>query len=130
MGSTSRPNPEVSTYNGSMNREELVYWINAMDNFFEYEEMDDKKHVKFFVTRLRGHATLWWDGVQAKRLKRNKPKIKSWDIMVAKLREKLLPKHYQLYLFRQMQNLRQMLMTMRVHLGILQGQNKDQICRI
>ena len=38
-----------------------------MDKFFNYEEMDEGKRVQFAVTKLKGHAALWWDGVQAKR---------------------------------------------------------------
>ena len=39
--------------------------------------------------------------------------IKSWDRTVAKLRVKFLPTDYQLTLYRQMQNLRQRLLTVR-----------------
>ena len=64
LGSTSRPKPDVSNYSGSLNLEELVDWINYMENFFDYEEMNDEKKVKFTVKKLKGHAYLWWDGVQ------------------------------------------------------------------
>ena len=30
-----------------------------MEKYFEYED----KRVKVVVTRLKGHATLWWDNV-------------------------------------------------------------------
>jgi hypothetical protein len=59
------------------------------------------------VTRLKGHATLWWDELQADRRRKGKSKIKSWDRMVAKLKDKFIPKDYQLNLFRRLQNLRQ-----------------------
>ena len=64
------------------------------------------------VTRFKGHASLWWDSVQTKRRK-NKPLIKSWDRMVAKMRAKFLPKDYQLILYRKVQNLRHRLLTVR-----------------
>ena len=38
-----------------------------MEKFFDYEETKDEKKVNFVVTKLKGHATLWWDGVQAER---------------------------------------------------------------
>ena len=65
------------------------------------------------VTRLKGHASLWWDSVQAERRTKNKPLIKSWDRMVAKMRAKFLPKYYELILYRQVHNLRQILLTVR-----------------
>ena len=65
------------------------------------------------VTRLKGHASLWWDSVQAERWRKNKPLIKIWDRMIAKMRANFLPKDYQLILYRQVQNLRQRLLTVR-----------------
>ena len=65
------------------------------------------------VTRLKGHASLWWYSVQVERRRKNKPLIKSWDRMVTKMRAKFLPKDYHLILYRQVQNLRQILLTVR-----------------
>ena len=48
-----------------------------MDNFFDYEEMDEGQRVKFAVTKLKGHATLWWDGVMAERRTLGKKPIKN-----------------------------------------------------
>ena len=65
-----------------------------MNFFFDYEEMGEDKRVKFAVTKLKGHAALWWDGVQAERRRAGKQPIKSWTRMVAKLRGKFLPSYY------------------------------------
>ena len=106
LGSSSRPKPKLSTYDGSLTTESLIDWINELDKYFEYEEIDDDRKVKFAVTRLKGHAALWWDNVQVERKKQNKPFIKSWDRMVAKLKGIFFPKYYPLTLYMQMQNLR------------------------
>jgi hypothetical protein len=71
------------------------------------------RKVKHVVTRLKGHATLWWDELQADRCCKGKQKIKSWDRMVAKMKEKFIPRDYQITLFRRMQNLRQKLMSVK-----------------
>jgi hypothetical protein len=84
-----------------------------MDKYFDYEEVDDEKKVKHVVTRLKGHATLWWDELQADRRSKGKQKIKSWDRMVAKLKDKFIPKDYQINLFRRLQNLRQKGLTVK-----------------
>jgi hypothetical protein len=73
---------------------------------------EDKK-VKHVVTRLKGHATLWWDELQADRCCKGKQRIKSWDRMVAKMKAKFIPRDYQINLFRRMQNLRQKGMTVK-----------------
>eukprot|EP00253_Pinus_taeda_P010063 PITA_10063 len=57
-----------------------------MEKFFDYEETKDEEKVNFAVTKLKGHATLWWDGVQAERKRLGKQPIKNWSRMVAKLK--------------------------------------------
>jgi hypothetical protein len=80
----------------------LLDWISALDKYFDYEEIDDEKKVNHAVTRLKGHATLWWDELQADRRRKGKSKIKSWDRMVDKLKAKFIPKYYQLNMFRRL----------------------------
>ena len=41
LRSSSRPRPEICTYQGSFNHEELIDWINEMEKFFDCEEMDE-----------------------------------------------------------------------------------------
>eukprot|EP00253_Pinus_taeda_P016259 PITA_16259 len=84
-----------------------------MEKFFDYEQIEDEKKVNFVVTKLKGHAALWWDGVQAERRRLGKQPIKNWSRMVAKLKGKFLPNNYQQTLFRQMQNLRQRALTVK-----------------
>ena len=111
LGATSRPKPELPTYEGSLTVEHLIDWISELENYFEYDEIEENKKVRLEVTWLKGHASLWWDSVQAERRRNNKPLIKSWNRMVAKMRAKVLAKYYQLTLYRKMQNLRQRLLT-------------------
>ena len=58
-----------------MKAKNLIDWISEMDNYFEYEEIDKNKRVKFAVTCSKGHVALWWDNVQAERRKKDKPLI-------------------------------------------------------
>ena len=101
LGVTSRLRPEFPTYDGSLVAEQLIDWISKMDKYFEYNEVEEDKRVILAMMRLKGHASLWWDSVQAERQRKNKPLIKSWDRMITKMRAKLLPKDYQLILYRQ-----------------------------
>jgi hypothetical protein len=36
-----------------------------MDKYFDYEDVEEEKKLKHAVTRLKRHATLWWDELQA-----------------------------------------------------------------
>jgi hypothetical protein len=78
-----------------------------MNKYLEYEDVKEEKKVRSVVTSLKGHAKLWWDELQVDRRNKGKQNIKSWDRMVAKLKEKFMPKDYQINIFRRMQNLRQ-----------------------
>eukprot|EP00253_Pinus_taeda_P013925 PITA_13925 len=88
-------------------------WISELDKYFENEEIRDDKKVKFAATKLKGHALLWWDNVQADRKILNKTPIRSWERMVAKLKGRFLPKDYQVDLCRRVQSLRQKGMTVK-----------------
>lgn len=52
-------------YDGTLNGQELIEWINTLDMYFDHEEVDKSKKVKFSMTKPRGHETICWDGVQA-----------------------------------------------------------------
>ena len=55
-----RPKFEVSTFFVKLNPEELIDWINELEEYFEYEEIEDQDRVKFAKAKLKGHANIWW----------------------------------------------------------------------
>jgi hypothetical protein len=110
---SSKTKMDIPTYEGSLDAEELLDWIRALDTYFDYEDIEEDKKVRHAVTKLKGHAALWWDELQADRRSKGKQKIKSWDRMIAKMKAKFIPRDYQITLFRRMQNLRQKLMTVK-----------------
>jgi hypothetical protein len=56
---------EFPMYEGNLNVDELIEWVRDLEKYFDYEEIDDEKKVKHAMTRLKGHASLWWDKSQA-----------------------------------------------------------------
>eukprot|EP00253_Pinus_taeda_P005411 PITA_05411 len=111
--SSHKPGHELPTYDGSLSADVLLYWLSEVNKFFEFEETSEDKQVKFAATKLKGHASLWWDSVQAERKRLHKQPIKKWARMEAKLKEKFLPKDYEIMLYQQVQNLKQRGMTVR-----------------
>eukprot|EP00253_Pinus_taeda_P008721 PITA_08721 len=111
--SSHKPKHELPTYDGSLTAEVLLDWLSEVNKFFEFEETSEDKQVRFAATKLKGHASLWWDSVQAERRRLGKQPIKKWARMEAKLKEKFLPKDYHIMLYRQGQNLKQRGMTVR-----------------
>jgi hypothetical protein len=98
----AREKMDIPVYEGNLDVEEILDWIRALDKYFDYEDVEEDKKVKHAITRLKGHATLWWDELQADRRCKGKQKIKSWDRMVAKMKAKFIPKDYQITLFHRM----------------------------
>jgi hypothetical protein len=63
----ARAKMDIPVYEGNLDAEELLDWIRALDTYFDYEDVEEDKKVKHAITRLKGHATLWWDELQADR---------------------------------------------------------------
>jgi hypothetical protein len=99
---SARAKMDIPVYEGNLDVEELLDWIRALDTYFDYEDVEEDKKVKHAIMRLKGHATLWWDELQADRCCQGKQKIKSWDQMIAKMKVKFIPRDYQITLFRRM----------------------------
>jgi hypothetical protein len=72
----AREKMDVPMYEGNLDAEELLDQIRSMDKYFDYEYVDKGRKVRHDVTRLKGHATLWWDELQAKRRSKGKKKDK------------------------------------------------------
>jgi hypothetical protein len=57
----AREKMDILMYEGNLDVEELLDWFRALDKYFDYEDIEEDRKVKHVVTRLKGHATLWWD---------------------------------------------------------------------
>ena len=116
MKTSGRPRIEVPMYSGNLIVEEIMDWINALSKYFDFEEIEDKKKVRYAATRLKGHAAIWWDELQIHRERRGKKKINSWDKMLYKIKIQFIPKDYQLNLIIQLQNLIKKTMTVKEYM--------------
>ena len=67
LGASSRPKPEFFTYEGSLTDEHLIDWINELDKYIDYDEVEEEKKFRLAIIRLKGHASLCWDSVQDER---------------------------------------------------------------
>ncbi|GLJ41300.1 hypothetical protein SUGI_0854920 [Cryptomeria japonica] len=105
--SVSMVKVEVPMYGGKRDSEELLTWIDVLDNFFEYEEVEDTKKVRYAKIKLKALVLTWWNFVQEERVKGGKEKILSWDIMVSKLKAQFLPVDCVVQTFRKLHNLKQ-----------------------
>ena len=76
-----------------------------MKKIFEFEQIRDPRRVRFASSKLRSHASLWWDTLQLNRGDREK--VKTWDRMVSEMKCNFFPMDYALNLLRRLDNLKQ-----------------------
>jgi hypothetical protein len=98
---------EFLCYDGSLKDEALIGWISELERYFEYVRVQYPNCVCFSITKLKGHATLWWDMLHKDIVDHVLEKIKPWKKMVSKIKEKILPVDYQQNLCKRARNLRQ-----------------------
>ena len=98
----SNPTVEVVPYDGKLDTNVVLDQISDMEKLFEYENTPDNRKVNIVVTRLKGHASLWWEHLQTNRQRRGKEKIRTRVKMVNKVKKKFLPTDYQVSLLRKM----------------------------
>ena len=53
-----RPKFKVPTFLGKLKPEELINWINELEEYFEYEEIEDADGINFVKAKLKGHAKI------------------------------------------------------------------------
>ena len=67
----------LPTYHGSLNGEDLLDWIDALNSHFDLKEMDEDKRVSVAKARLKGATLTWWNVMQEERVQQRKKKINS-----------------------------------------------------
>jgi hypothetical protein len=68
---------EIPMHEGNLDIEDLLDWFRDLDKYFDYEDIEEYRRVKHVVTRLTGHATLWWDELKVDKCCEDKQIIKS-----------------------------------------------------
>jgi len=85
---------KILEFEGQLNLDEFVDWMNAVKRVFKYNDVPDDKKVKLVALKLRKYASIWWSNVLSKRARKGKGKIRSWRKMKKKkLKAKFLPPH-------------------------------------
>jgi Retrotransposon gag protein len=85
---------DISVYEGRIQPNEFIYWLNTVERVFEYQDVPEKEKVKIVAIKLKKHASIWWEQLKMKRAREDKQKIITWEKMVKELRKKFLPERY------------------------------------
>lgn len=98
-------------YSGSLNGEELLDWLEAIDNQFDYKEVQEEKRVSYAKARLKGSILIWWNMMQDDMVILGKKKIVSWERIKIRLRAQFLSIDYEIHIYQRLKNLRKMNLT-------------------
>ena len=95
----------ISEFDGDMEAEEFLDWVDSIESCFEWKEPEERK-VKLMGAKLRGPASTWCKHYQNDCENRGKGKVRRWDKIKEKLKAQFLPQDYEQTLYQRVQNLR------------------------
>ncbi|KAJ9540932.1 hypothetical protein OSB04_027438 [Centaurea solstitialis] len=98
---------EIPEFEGRVQPDEFIEWIHTVERVFDLRDIPDNLKVKLVATKLRKHASLWWEHVRKKRLQDGKQKVKTWDKMKKLLTAKFLPANHRQDSYLDYHNLKQ-----------------------
>ncbi|KAI0523444.1 hypothetical protein KFK09_005839 [Dendrobium nobile] len=52
---------DIPFFDGHLHIEDFLDWEKAVENFFDYMEIEPDKQVKYVACRLKGGASAWWE---------------------------------------------------------------------
>ena len=85
---------DLPEFEGQLDPDIFLDWLQTVERVFDYKDIPEGKKVKLIALKLRKYASIWWSNVVTKRVRKGKSKIKTWEQMKAKLKDKFLPPHY------------------------------------
>ncbi|XP_074265620.1 uncharacterized protein LOC141588062 [Silene latifolia] len=98
---------ELPEFVGGADPEAYLEWERKIDRMFDFKELDDEKRCKYAILKLSKGASLWFEGLKAKRVRAGKEKIDSWESLKCKLRKRYVPTTHRLATYRKIADLRQ-----------------------
>ena len=98
---------ELPEFAGGTDPEKYLEWGRKIDRMFGYKEFDDEKRCKYAILKLSGGASLWFEGLKAKRTREGKEKISSWESLKRKLTKRYVPINHRITTYRKIAELKQ-----------------------
>ena len=98
---------DIPEFNGKLNPEEYLEWLNAVERMFELKAWDEFKQYKMVILKLKSFASTWFESLQSSRVRGGKGKIRTWPKLKKHLNNKFLPKDFEQEMFLKLTKLRQ-----------------------
>ncbi|KAH9763891.1 hypothetical protein KPL70_001325 [Citrus sinensis] len=103
---------EVPEFEGRMQPEEFVDWLNTVERIFEYKDVPKDRKVKVIAIKLKKYASLWWENLKRQRERDGRRKIVNWEKMKKELKRKFLPDNYRQDIYLKFHNFKQKELSM------------------
>lgn len=64
---------------GTLNPEEILDWLNIVEEILEFKQVPDDMRVPLVATRFKNRASAWWTQLKESRRRSRKTNIESWE---------------------------------------------------
>jgi len=81
-------------FEGNLNPNLFVEWMQALERFFEIKEYSDDKAFKVVVRKLKKYASLWYENIKKQRAREGKPRIRTWSKLKKLMTKRFLLDNY------------------------------------
>ncbi|XP_074318277.1 uncharacterized protein LOC141655077 [Silene latifolia] len=98
---------ELAEFTGGTDPENYLDWERKIERFFDFKDITDEKRCRYAILRLIKGASLWFEGLKAKRIRVGKEKIASWESLKRKLRKRYVPTTHRITTYRKIAEFRQ-----------------------
>jgi hypothetical protein len=75
----------ISEFQGNLQPEEILDWVLAIEEVFEFNEVPDERRVSLVVHTFRGKVATWWQQLKQNRVRQGKLKINNWEKLLKKM---------------------------------------------
>ena len=82
---------EPPEFNGALNPDEYLEWVQALDRIFEAKGYNDERSFKVASLKLTRYASLWFENIKKQRAREGKRKINSWEKLKTLMNKRFLP---------------------------------------
>jgi len=94
-------------FEGNLNPEVFLEWMQSIERFFEIKEYSDDKAFKITILKLKKYASLWYENLKRKRSRDGRFRIKTWSKLKRLMTKHFLPDNYKRDLYLKVSNLSQ-----------------------
>ena len=101
------PKFNIPEFDGRMDPDEFLDWLNKGEHDFEYYDSPEREKVKMVATKMCKNASIWWKNMKRQRGRDDKKKIQTWGKMKKELKRKHLPFNYCQDIYLKIQNFKQ-----------------------